>query len=29
VENIDSDVIPKIYRGNGLNVKYEGLRSIT
>lgn len=29
VENIDSDVIPKIYRGNGLNVKYEGLRRIT
>lgn len=29
MENIDSDEMPKIYRGNGLNVAYEGLRSIT
>ena len=28
MDNIDSDEIPAIYRGNGLNVAYEGLRSI-
>jgi hypothetical protein len=29
MDNIDSDEMPAIYRGNGLNVTYEGLKSIT
>ena len=29
MDNIDSDEMPAIYRGHGLNVTYEGLRSIT
>ena len=29
MDNIDSDEVPAIYRCNGLNVTYEGLRSIT
>ena len=29
MDNIDSDEMPAIYRGNGLHVTYEGLRCIT
>ena len=29
MDNIDSDETPPIYRGNGLNVNYEGLKEIT
>lgn len=29
IDNVDSDEMPAIYRGNGLNVTYEGLRSLT
>lgn len=29
MDNVDSDEMPAIYRGNGLNVTYEGLRSLT
>ena len=29
MDNIDSDETPPIYRGNGLNVNYQGLKEIT